>query len=178
MSIEDFIKKSNIIHNNKYDYSKVCYKNNMNNIIIICPIHGEFEQLPLNHLKGCGCPFCRSSKLEIDIRYFLQKNNIKYIEQVHSNYFKWLGRQSLDFYLPDHNIAIECQGIQHFDNKMWFGKDNINDEYIKLVKRDILKKQLCEENNIKLLYYSNLNINYPYEVFEDEEKLLEEIKKN
>lgn len=25
---------------------------------IICPIHGEFQQAPGVHIKGCGCPKC------------------------------------------------------------------------------------------------------------------------
>ena len=40
-----------------------------------------------------------------------------------------------------------------------------------------VKKKLCDENGIKLFYYSDLGIDYPYEVYEDKDKLLEEIKK-
>jgi hypothetical protein len=47
-----------------------------------------------------------------------------------------------------------------------------------IIERDKLKKQLCDEHHIRLLYYSNLGIEYPYEVFEDKEKLLNEILKN
>ena len=54
----EFIEKCINIHNNKYDYSKVNYIKNSINITIICKIHGEFEQLPLNHLKGNGCYRC------------------------------------------------------------------------------------------------------------------------
>ena len=55
---EDFIIASKKIHGDKYDYSKVKYKNNKTKVIIICPEHGEFEQRPNDHLKGCGCPKC------------------------------------------------------------------------------------------------------------------------
>jgi Zn finger protein HypA/HybF involved in hydrogenase expression len=57
-----FIKKAQEIHLDKYDYSKVQYKNNKTNIIIICRKHGEFEQLPSNHLAGNGCPICRNEQ--------------------------------------------------------------------------------------------------------------------
>ncbi len=40
----EFIKKANIVHNNKYNYSKVDYKNSNERIIIICENHGEFSQ--------------------------------------------------------------------------------------------------------------------------------------
>lgn len=57
-TIEEFIKEANLIHNNKYDYSKVVYVNQTEKVKIICPIHGEFEQTPKNHLKGRGCCKC------------------------------------------------------------------------------------------------------------------------
>jgi len=55
---DNFIKKSNIAHNSKYDYSKVEYINARTPVKIICPIHGEFSQLPYNHTVGKGCKFC------------------------------------------------------------------------------------------------------------------------
>jgi hypothetical protein len=75
-----------------------------------------------------------------------------------------------------YNIAIECQGEQHFgfsSSSKFFGEE----KYEKIIQYDKKKAQLCEENGVKLLYYSNLGIEYPYEVFEDKEKLLEEIQK-
>ena len=55
---ENFIKESNEVHQNKYDYSKVDYKGVTTKVKIICPVHGEFWQTPRVHLKGCGCPKC------------------------------------------------------------------------------------------------------------------------
>ena len=54
-----FIEKAKKTHSDKYDYSLVNYKNSKNKIKIICPIHGEFEQAPNNHLGGNGCPKCK-----------------------------------------------------------------------------------------------------------------------
>lgn len=45
-----FIDKANSIHNNQYDYSKFEYKNNKTKGIIICQVHGEFNQAPSNHI--------------------------------------------------------------------------------------------------------------------------------
>ena len=54
---EEFIKKAILVHGEKkYDYSKVDYKQSKIKVIIICPIHGEFEQTPDHHLSGQGCP--------------------------------------------------------------------------------------------------------------------------
>ena len=67
-----------------------------------------------------------------------------------------MGRQSLDFYLPDYNIAIECQGIQHFEPIDFFGGEEKFDEQI---ERDRIKYNLCKNNNINIIYYSNINYN-------------------
>lgn len=167
-----FIEEAVKIHGTYYDYSKVIYTNAKNKVKLICPKHGEFKQTPDDHLRGKGCPICANSKLEEEIRVLLEKNNIEY--KFDDRTFEWLGGLELDFYLPKYNIAIECQGGQHFKAVKWFGGV---DDFNKVKERDERKRKLCKENGIKLLYYSNLGIEYPYEVFEDKEKLLEEIKK-
>lgn len=58
LTLQEFIEKSSIVHNHKYDYSLVNYKGNKEKVIIICPIHGEFEQLAGGHLSGKGCIKC------------------------------------------------------------------------------------------------------------------------
>ena len=166
ITTEEFVKKAKEIHMDKYDYSKVIYNGRKQEVCIICPEHGEFWQTPNSHLNNEGCPKCNQSHMEKDIDEFLKNNDIKFEYQKR---FKWLRQQSLDFYLPDYNVAIECQGIQHFKPIDFFEKLNV------IQQRDNLKKQLCEENGIKLLYYSNLGIEYPYEVFEDKDELLKEI---
>ncbi|MCK9445521.1 hypothetical protein M0Q50_01340 [bacterium] len=56
---EDFIKKSNNIHNNTYDYSLTIYKNTNSKVKIICKEHDIFEQTPHAHLgQKQGCPKC------------------------------------------------------------------------------------------------------------------------
>lgn len=58
MSQKEFIQKANQIHNSKFDYSNSNYINSATKIKIICPEHGEFEQIPDSHLKGHDCPDC------------------------------------------------------------------------------------------------------------------------
>jgi len=57
-TLKQFIIESNNIHNNKYDYSLVEYKNAKTKVKIICHEHGVFRQRPHDHLKGHGCPKC------------------------------------------------------------------------------------------------------------------------
>jgi len=55
---QSFILKAREVHGEKYDYSKLDYKNNHTKVIIICKEHGEFEQIPSNHLAGSICHKC------------------------------------------------------------------------------------------------------------------------
>lgn len=67
ISKEGLIAKFNIIHNNKYDYSKIEYNDWKDKILINCPLHGEFIQRITGHSQGNGCPKCgielKNSKL-------------------------------------------------------------------------------------------------------------------
>lgn len=58
MSQADLISKCNTVHNNKFDYSLIDYKNCKIKVKIICPEHGVFEQSPDHHSRGIGCPEC------------------------------------------------------------------------------------------------------------------------
>ena len=73
----EFIKKSKVIHKNKYIYSKVNYINSRTKVCIICPEHGEFWQLPSEHLRGHSCPKCGlqsiSAKNSKNINDYLKK---------------------------------------------------------------------------------------------------------
>jgi len=149
----DFIKEANEKHKNKYDYSKVEYRNNKEKVIIICPIHGEFLQTPHCHLSGCGCPYCNESKLEREVDVILKDIGLKYQRQY--RYDKEYPRMSLDFYLTDLNIGIECQGEQHFKPtvfKSGLTEEEIEKEFKKTIKRDELKRKRCKELGITLWY--------------------------
>ena len=61
MTTEEFIEKARGVHGNLYDYSKVNYVDCVINVIIGCPKHGDFPQIPRNHLQGQGCLKCTSN---------------------------------------------------------------------------------------------------------------------
>ena len=152
---EEFIKDARKVHGDKYDYSKVEYVKSNIKVCIICSEHGEFEQAPSQHLSGNGCPKCNLSHLERSVMNYLDEVGIFYEYQKR---FDWLGRQSLDFYLPDYKVGIECQGEQHFFPVDFAGKgvEWACKEFNKLISRDKRKKELCEKHGIKLLYFSNV----------------------
>jgi len=114
ITTEDFVLRSNKIHGNKYDYSKVNYINNYTKIIIICSVHGEFHQTPGNHLnygcKKCGEErsrnSCRSNKNEFiekarkihgdkydysNVSYINSSNKITIICPIHGEFEQYTG---------------------------------------------------------------------------------------
>lgn len=149
---ELFINKSKLLFGEKYNYSKVEYINGQKKVCLVCPIHGEFKVTPNNHLsKKSGCPICNESKLESELASILDKQNIKFDRQKR---FNWLAKQSIDFYLSEHNIAIECQGIQHFKPIDFGGNGRkwANQLFEKNKKRDDRKLKKCLANNLKMIY--------------------------
>lgn len=168
---EDFIKRAKIIHGDKYEYLSE-YVNMQTPIRIKCKICGKiFKQTPHKHLSAKhGCPKCLRSKLEERISLLLKNEEIKFISQANNKILPWIGKQSLDFYIPSKNVAIECQGKQHFKPIDYFGGEN---EYNKIIKRDLNKKKICLEHGIKILYFSD--IKYNDDIFIEENELLKEI---
>lgn len=53
-----FIKKSQVVHNNRYSYDKTIYIDSNTPVIINCEEHGAFLQTPSSHLRHRGCPKC------------------------------------------------------------------------------------------------------------------------
>jgi len=80
MTIDEFLSKSNKIHNNFYIYTKTKYIKSYKKIIITCPKHGDFEQLPYVHIRGFGCIKCSNEKKSLQYTHsnddFIKKANV------------------------------------------------------------------------------------------------------
>lgn len=176
MSYDTFIKRAeDTFGNGTYIYSKDIMKNRDDNgkITVTCPTHGDFKVSLDNFLsRHSGCPICNQSHLEEEVRLFLIKNNIDFIQEKTFDWLKDKNNLFLDFYLPDLNAAIECQGIQHFKPIDFFGGKNS----LPIIEhRDDLKYHLCEEHNIKLLYFTHNNLEYRYDIITSLKDLKEAI---
>ena len=162
-SHDEILKRFIRAHGDKYDYSKFKYVGAHTKAKIICRKHGLFEQRIHDHSRGIGCPICSSSKGELKIIGFLQQNGIDFKTQYK---FKNLKQLRFDFYLPDYNICIEYDGIQHFKPVDFFG----GVKSFKILKdNDRLKDIYCKNNNIRLI-----RINYKQ--FKKLDKILSKIK--
>ena len=103
-----FIKKAIEIHGNKYDYSMVDYKKAHSKIKIICPEHGEFEQISWNHISlKEGCPYCGKNKSNLEL--FLKKaNNVHKNKYNYSFFIKYTNnKEKIKIICPEHGEFIQ-----------------------------------------------------------------------
>ena len=85
----------------------------------------------------------------------------RYPDTLYQHRPEWLGRQSLDLFIPSLQTAIEYQGIQHYRPVEFFGGEEALQQRQEL---DRVKRQLCEENNVRL-------IEWPYSTPPTEENI-------
>ena len=154
MTLEEFTIRANEIHHQYYDYSKFTYVNQKTKGIIICPRHGSFMQTPDIHLRGHGCPKCKSSKLESIVLNALNRCGISYIYQ--SNVLK-NDSFVIDFYIKNTNLLIECQGEQHFVPVDFSRKNNMElakSQFEKQIVSDIKKYETAKQNGFEVIYFT------------------------
>ena len=140
---ESFIEKSQKIHGDKYDYSKVDYIKSKEKVCIICPEHGEFWQTPHEHIQGCGCLKCskNTSIGEKNIGDFIASLNF-FVTRQNKNI---IPNREIDIYMPSNRVAIEYDGLY------WHSSKKIDKNY------HLIKTELCEKQGIRLIH-----------IFEDE----------
>lgn len=125
------------------------YINAITPIIHKCKIDGNtWKARPNDILNGKGCPQCNESHGERQIRIWLDSHEIDYIPQ--KTFDDCVDDRALpfDFYLPNNNVAIEYQGVQHYRPVEYFGGKSA---FEKLKRHDAIKANYCNENKIKLL---------------------------
>ena len=103
-----FLEKCNKAHNNKYDYSLVDYKTIQDRVIIICPNHGEFEQLAVNHSLGFGCARC-SGCFKLTKEQFIERAKAAHED----NY----GYEEVEYKNSTTKVKIYCKAHKGYFNQ-------------------------------------------------------------
>ena len=85
---DEFITKAKEIHGDKYDYSKVEYSKSNDDVVIICPKHGEFLQKPVKHLSGQGCRDCGIERRGL-ISRTSQEDFLKKVKKIHGDNYSF-----------------------------------------------------------------------------------------
>jgi len=102
---KEFIMKSNIVHNFKYDYSETEYKSRHEKLKIICSMHGQFSQDAGHHLNGHGCYDCGyitvGLKRELDLEEVIERAN-----KIHNYLYDYSDSEYKGALLP---MKIKCE---------------------------------------------------------------------
>lgn len=135
LSSDRFVEKARNVHGEKYDYSKIKYKNYSTKIEIVCSKHGSFFQRPGDHVCGYGCPRCGGNA---------KKNNQDFIaraKSVHDNKY--------DYSRIKYQNAIKKVEIVCADHGAFFQRPgdhlcgNGCPECVKHTRDDFIRKALC-----------------------------------
>ncbi len=109
----NFIIRANLVHKNKYNYNNINYINSNTNVMIVCNIHGQFNQNPFVHLKGGGCPKCgciiAANKHRISLEDFIVRAN-----NIHDNAFDYTECNYIHMHTK---VIIICKNNHHFEQE-------------------------------------------------------------
>lgn len=140
LGTNDFIQRARKVHSDFYTYDKTVYgTKNTDRVIITCPKHDDFQQQPMLHLIGRGCPKCgySASKPQKELEEYLYTITDK---EIIVNDRKALKGKELDFYIPELKLAIEFNGIY------WHSSSKKDKNYHQL------KTMKCMKLGIRLIH--------------------------
>ena len=101
---EEFICSATRVHGIKYDYAKVVYTHSKTKVIVTCPEHGDFEQVPNDHLKGKGCSRC-AGMLPLEYRVTDTESFIKKSLSIHSSVYNY---DNVKYIKTKSKVSILC----------------------------------------------------------------------
>ena len=102
---EQFIKEAKEVHGDRYDYSKVEYKNCFEKVVIICNTHGDFLQTPDRHLAGAGCKSCGIESSN-NYKKCTNESFLKKAKKVHGDKFDYSKVEYTSF---NSEVVIVCK---------------------------------------------------------------------
>jgi len=136
--------------NDRFDVSMVEYKGIFKNIKLVCKkCNTVINTTACNALNNiAGCRKCSQSVMEQFVDGYLSNKKISFLFWHEFEGLKFKRKLSYDFYLPDYNLLIECNGKQHYDKKC-FGKTY--KEFLEQKHKDWLKRKYAIKNNFAFL---------------------------
>lgn len=145
---DQFIFKARTVHNKLFDYSQVQYKNCKTLVIIVCPIHGPFKQMPSEHLRGSGCLSC---SIVVSSGHKLLSSMLPDSVERTFNNRSVIGPYEIDIWVPEFNLGIEHHGYYwHSYNS----KESHSQRYAHYKKHDISRSA-----GIKLIQIFDFELN-------------------
>ena len=104
LTTEEFITRARAVHGDWYGYDEVAYQTMRVPVTIICPEHGAFQQQPVEHLHGSGCPRCAQSQ-RARKRRMSQEDFVARCREVHGDKYDYSRAQYVN---KNTNVEIIC----------------------------------------------------------------------
>lgn len=142
MSIIDFISRSNQVHNNRYVYDNVSYRNIHYKVCVTCISHGDFLISPTHHLNGVGCSKC-SRNYNMTNEEFINR-----CISVHNNKYNYdlvnfiNTKSSIDILCPEHGSFLQNAGHHLYGSGC---------PKCKASKGEMIIQKYLDDNDIKYL---------------------------
>lgn len=157
---EQFIQRANLVHQNYYDYSKMSYTNSKTPVIITCPKHGEFVQIPNSHLQGSGCPKCGIDRTQVKKSLGI-KDFVERARKVHGDKYDYSKVQyvtssdSIDIICPKHGEFKQLPYVHLNGAGCPICKESRGEELIRnlLINSNILFQTQYRINNYIIDFY-------------------------
>ena len=125
-TLEQFIERAKKKHCDKFDYSRVDYKNSQTRVMIICKTCScEFTQVPNSHLQGYGCDKC-AHRINHENQKLSEDEIIKRAKEVHGDKYDYSNINYVNSQMP---IDIKC--------------NKCNNIFQQLYTNHIIQKQGC-----------------------------------
>lgn len=143
-----FIEKAKSVHGDIYDYSLSEYIKSIDLLTIICPTHGEFQQVAAYHLSGNGCQKCAKnifSRVSNEwIEHIQDENNIELQYILSEDGEKCIGKYKADGYHKESKTIYEFHGDFWHGNPKFYNPEDIHPlnkkEFGMLMKKTIHKE--------------------------------------
>jgi hypothetical protein len=105
LNLQIFLERAKNMHGALFDYNKAVYKNYFEEVIIICKIHGEFNQTPIHHLGGDKCKRC-SPSFKKDKEDFINEAN-----KIYNNFYDY---SKINYVNSNTKVEIICPEHKNF----------------------------------------------------------------
>ena len=154
-----FIKEARQTHGKTYVYSRVSYKDCYTKVVITCRLHGDFAQVPRDHLSGCGCPKCKPTKysrLAVKwIEEYAYSHRLKGVQHaLNGGEYTLPGTQiRVDGYHPRSNTVFEFHGDAFHGNPKKHSPRSKPNPYSNKTAQRLYKETKARERLIRKLGY-------------------------
>jgi len=153
----DFAKEVSYLSNNEYSLVGPYLGANVKTKVKHLKCGTVYEVTPHNFKHGKRCPNCISSSGEHEIMKILEDRKLSYEHPKIFTELTDIKPLHFDFYVPEYNLLIEYQGVQHYMPVDHFGGVQ---EYSKQRLHDVMKREYAIEHGYNFIAIPYKNKSY------------------